>query len=152
MSRQETIRRGMLGTWDTLRFIYQMGQTGTTSDYVKRFVLTVPLQNWNTILKQYWDYQDEEEETLRSVATQIDSLMHYGKLVGDCDDAAVMAVALCAASNLPCKVVAVRQPQDSEFSHVFVESAAPQQRITRLDPTAPINASYVNWERMVYPT
>ncbi len=143
------IRNGPAGIRDTLQMIHQMALAGSRLVYVQRFILTIPMHQWDGVLRQYWDYQEEDIETLRSVRLQVDSLMKQGKLIGDCDDAAIVAGACCAASHLPFQIVAVRPPNAVEFNHVFVETLTAFP--VRLDPTAPVYADYSNWERMVYP-
>ena len=152
--RQVTIRRGSLGTQDTLKLIDDVGREGARIKYVLNFCLTIPLIQWDNTLKTYWHYASEDTETVRSVAYQVGNLMKYGKLIGDCDDAAAVAVACACASRLPYRIVAVRSPESSEFEHVFVEVARPVGLKTgswvRMDPTAPVDADYQFWERMEY--
>jgi hypothetical protein len=156
------ILRGPAGIRATLEMIFNQAVIGGRLVYVSRFVSTVPLDQWDTVLREYWDYQDEDAETLRSVRLQIESLMRGGKLIGDCDDAAIVSGALAQAAHLPFVVVAVRAPTSHEFTHVFVEvvdvhtprerhRSVRMSRMFKLDPTAPPDANYSDWERMVYP-
>jgi len=148
MIRQVSIRRGRTGTHDTLELIYGMGLQGSTERDVQQFVRSFPASQWDGLLRQFWQFEEEETETLRSVRLQADYLRRSGVMIGDCDDAAVVAVALGYAysPNIELHVVAVRSPASHEFEHVFVEIGN-----LRIDPTAPVNADYRNWERMVYP-
>lgn len=151
MMKVVSIRRGRAGTWDTLELINGMGVSGSTNPFLKRFTLGVALRQWNATLKQYWVFVEETEETLRSVNMQAQNLIAYQKLYGDCDDAAVIAVALATAANLPYRIVAMRAPEHSEFGHVFVEIRGPANTWIRVDPTAPVDADYNFWERMPFP-
>ena len=146
MIRAVSIRRGRSGTWDTLKLIHMMGLEGSKNDGVNQFVMTIPVNQWEAMLRTYWQYQAENQETLRGVAKQVEIFMRTGHMIGDCDDVAVVIAALCISSHLPFKIVAVRRPEDQDFSHVFVEALQ-----FRFDPTAPDNADYRYWERMVYP-
>lgn len=152
--RQVTIRRGSLGTLDTLKLIDEIGWEGARIKYVSNFVLTVPLLQWDDTLRHYWHYASEDTETVRSMSFQVGNLMKHGKLIGDCDDAATVAVACANAARLPYRIVAVRSPENSEFEHVFVEIARPSGlkmgHWLKLDPTAPVDADYHFWERMEY--
>lgn len=150
-----TIRRGTLGTLDTLKLIDEVGREGSRIRYVHNFILSVPLIQWNDVLASRWAYASEDTETVRSIAFQIQNLMKFDKLIGDCDDAAAVAVACACAARLPYRIVAVRAPEESEFGHVFVEVCRPQQQYDargylRIDPTAPLDADYRFWERMEY--
>lgn len=149
MITSHSIRSGVLGVRDTLALMLAMAQSGSRLTYVDKFVRSIPLRQWETVLREYWDYQEEQDETLRSVQTQVETLMKTNKLVGDCDDAAIVAGAMCEAAHLPWKFVTVRPPDNTEFSHVFVEVFKGDW--LRLDPTAPVDADYTTWERMVYP-
>ncbi len=146
MIRQVSIQRGRQGTWETLQLIDSVGQAGQNIVYVKRIVESVPVNAWSELLRRYWLFQDEERESIRSVRSQIQSLQAYGRLIGDCDDAAVIVVALARSAHILYKVVAVRRPDDNEFSHVFVMvNGVP------IDPTAPVDANYLNWEVLAWP-
>lgn len=53
-------------------------------------------------------------------------------LNGDCDDAATLAAAICAAWGFPSSLIAIRMPGDAEFSHVFLRVAG-----VDIDPIVP---------------
>lgn len=147
MIRAVTVRRGRQGTLDTLALIRGMGLDGANNDDVRRVVAYCELTKWDGLLRQCWQFAEEEEETLRSVRIQSANMRSYGRMIGDCDDAAVVAVALAAACHLRFKIVAVRPGENAEFSHVFVE-VQDVRGWFRIDPTGPINADYTGWERL----
>ncbi len=143
-----TIAHGYQGTQQTLHVINGMGRAGKGNSYVARFILMVPLRMWNDTLARYWNYVEEAEETIRGISTQMSNIQKRGMMEGDCDDAAVVAVALAVASRLPYAIVAVRRSDQADFSHVFVEVQGPGFHIFRIDPTAPKDTDYHGWERM----
>src|SRR5882672_1353625 len=120
MIRAISIRRGRAGTWDTLKLIYEMGIEGATLPDVRQFVQAFPISQWDSLMRTFWHYEEEETETLRSVRLQAEHLQQQGVMIGDCDDAAVVAVALGRAMPAVPFGGAVRPPEAAEFQHVFV--------------------------------
>ncbi len=156
--RQFSIRRDRNGTWDTLQFIQSLGRQGSTNQYVILLTNSRPVREWDAVLRHYWLYEPEQEELLRTIPRQVQNVIQYQKLIGDCDDAAVVAVAMAEAKKrhqvtssyplLSYQIVAVRRSDEPQFSHVFVEILLGHQ-LWRIDPTAPTDADYTNWERLV---
>lgn len=142
---------GYAGTYRTVEFIASLARTGARDPRLKRYLPDVGIPFIDSSLRNYWVYADEENETLRGVDVQIDNFTQRYQLIGDCDDAAVVAAALAIFARSPnVVIVAVRRPDETEFSHVFVEAEDVNEPGTfyRLDPTAPTDANYDGWERM----
>lgn len=97
-----------------------------------------------TVVRMAWDFT-------RDILEYVDGVEFgwkpVGYFAGDCDDAALMALAII--TRLPVvSLVAVRPPDSSSFDHVFVEVV--RNGVTfHIDPTAPLDADYMHWERMI---
>lgn len=155
MIREIFIRPGRAGTLETLQLIQQLGQVGAAA--VPPFVLGLPIPSWDATLRSRWDYEARREvngipaqQTFKSMALMITNFRQTGRFRGDCAEAAVVVVAVATAGRISYRIVAVRPPDDIEFSHVFVEVPF-RNFIYRIDPTAPVDADYTNWERLTYP-
>lgn len=78
----------------------------------------------------------EEFEFVRSPQFQAEEYFDSGYLQGDCDDAATFAAGLLCAIGYPCKLIAIRRPHDSDFSHVYC-SAREGPYLVDIDPIVP---------------
>lgn len=152
MIRSLSIQKGLIGTRQTLEAMAVLSRHG------KNFPEVRQAANWygpdlDAMLRRYWRKVDEYTETLYTVDAQVRHLQQYGYMIGDCDDAAIVAGAVLLAIRdmghaMPVRFVAVRRSQDSEFSHVFTEAFDGHYII---DPIAPVGMSYAGYERMEYP-
>lgn len=161
------IRLGRAGTLETLQIINDVGQRG--APMVPFLLLSVPVELWQGIFRKHWLYDlrrsvngKQAQQFLKSIDVQIYSYQTKGYMSGDCAEAAAVLVAVATAGRLPYEIVAVRRPDEMEFSHVFVEVEGIQIDPTsiwiqtapgkfEIDPEAPTDRDYRRWERMVYP-
>lgn len=60
----------------------------------------------------------------------------YKRFVGDCDDAATFAGALCKALGYDCEFIATRPAHSAEYTHVFLRVYSGGQAID-IDPVTP---------------
>ena len=104
----------------------------------------------DSFLRDNWNFvEDGANEFIRDP-------LKNGRMVGDCDDAAVWVGALLYAYRKRNNVlshaffVAVRPPNESDFQHVFT-IAEDKHGTFRIDPTAPADANYKGWEEMRHP-
>ena len=155
MIREIFIRPGRAGTLETLKLIDQLGWEGSRS--IPGFILSIPLPYWDATLRSRWDYEAVREvegipaqQGFQSIVQMISHFQQTGRVRGDCAEAAVLVVAVAIVCRLSYRIVAVRPPDEIEFSHVFVEVTF-NNYVYRIDPTAPVEADYTNWERMTYP-
>lgn len=110
------------------------------------------VETMSTIEKMYREFNQEIAVT---VDGQPYGVKPPGFVAGDCDDAAVLAAAvLLHARRLSLGVgkisfVAARPAKSSQFEHVFVVFDYHGQAV-RVDPTAPVDADYTNYEMMQF--
>jgi hypothetical protein len=107
------------------------------------------LDDW---LREIWTFEAETVETLRGPESQWFRYIKTNHMVGDCDDAALVAAAMLvspfAVTMGPggsVEFVAARPHNVENFSHVFLETRD-REGIIRIDPTAPPDADYTGWE------
>jgi hypothetical protein len=115
------------------------------------FGLVPSLAEIEPLLRSVWCFEPEADETLRTIAEQVRNFETRGFLVGDCDDAAIVAAAAAlVAGASPVRFVAIRWKAEPEFSHVFTEARGLgwNENWIRMDPTAPPDAYYAGAERM----
>jgi len=148
-----SIKHGAAGTRQTLALMVTVTRAGAALPMIQTLANTLDPTAWEGLMRQYWRFVEELEETLRPVDFQMDTLLRSGHMLGDCDDAAMVVGAVALAGQKPIRFVAVRRGPDSEFTHVFAEVATVAVRDKtywlRVDPTAPTDADYTGWERMV---
>lgn len=153
MIRVFSIRNGPAGTRQTLEEMAQLAQEGSTLPYVRNIGLQFQPAQYDDVIRSYWRYAEEYDETLTPVDVQARTFLSAGYMLGDCDDAAIVVAAVAVASQLPSRFVAVRPGNEANFDHVFAEVAIQQTPNStswlRVDPTAPLNADYRGFERMV---
>lgn len=77
-----------------------------------------------------------DAEFVRSPDLQLQQLACTGYLEGDCDDSATLAAALLVELSIPAWFIAIRQPRETEFSHVFLRTFTDHyaDRILDIDP------------------
>lgn len=98
--------------------------------------------NLDVFLRQYWRFvfDPPDIEYVRSPLFQFHAYSRSGRLVGDCDDASVLAASILHSLNWPCSFLAYRFKKESEFSHVNVRAPlleyAPGEFFD-VDPTVP---------------
>jgi len=150
MIREYSIRSGAAGTQQTLQVMADLARQGATHSLIRQAGLNMYADQVDSYIRGIWRFVREEDEVLRSVETQVSNFYRYGALIGDCDDAAIIAGAIALAKSskngFRPQFVAVRPLIQPEFQHVYTEWGP-----FRIDPTAPPSADYTNWERMVYP-
>lgn len=151
MTTEIFIRPGRVGTLETLQLIERLGRKG--SGMVPFLLMAIPPSRWDGLIRSRWEYSSRRsidgklaQQTFRSIDMQLLSFQRTGVMGGDCAEAAVVVVAVAIAGGRPYQIVALRRPEDLEFSHVFVEVQG-----YRIDPTAPTDADYTGWERLTYP-
>jgi hypothetical protein len=64
----------------------------------------------------------DEYEFVRAPKLQAEQYFASGTLEGDCDDSATLAACLLTALNCPCALIAIRRPNETEFSHVWTRA------------------------------
>ena len=93
----------------------------------------------------------EDCEFVREPELQIRQFLQTGFLEGDCDDAATLAGSMCYAIGMPCALVAIRTPENAEFSHVFLRTGNGLD----IDPIVPADQLPIPVERiaevMIFP-
>lgn len=80
----------------------------------------------------------DEYEYVRAPKLQAESFFDTGYLVGDCDDAATLSACLLKALEWSATLIAIRRPEESEFSHVFTR-AFENDYIIDIDPIVPLH-------------
>jgi len=155
MIRVFSIRNGPAGTRQTLEEMAPLAREGAQLPYVKIIGEQYNPAEYDALMRSYWRYAEEYDETLTPVDFQIRTVMTAGYMMGDCDDAAIVIGAVALASGFHARFVATRRGPDAQFTHVFAEVSIPLQSPfapeawLRVDPTAPLDANYQGWERMV---
>jgi len=148
MIRVFSIRNGPAGTRQTLEEMAQLAREGAQLSYLRIIGGQYTPVEYDSLMRSYWRYAEEYDETLTPVDFQIRTVVNAGYMMGDCDDAAIVIGATALASGYAVRFVATRRGPDSQFTHVFAEVELPQGWL-RVDPTAPADAHYDGWERMV---
>jgi hypothetical protein len=78
------------------------------------------LDHW---VRSVFDYRPENEEVVRTPERMWEDLERTGRLEGDCDDIATFIASILVAMGYSTRFVAIRtNPNDPEFSHVYVEA------------------------------
>lgn len=150
---EQAIPRGAGGTLATLTTIASLAYAGAQYPELRRFAGTISPRSVDTVLRNVWKFvSDGEHETVRSIPRLMDDFLKYGTFFGDCDDAAVLSAALLLTwpFMVHASLDAMRSPASPAFEHVFV-SAEDGLGVFRIDPTAPRDADYTNWERLSLP-
>lgn len=75
-------------------------------------------------------------EYVRAPQFQAERFLDLGILEGDCDDAATFSAGILCCLGWPCALVAIRRPNDEDFSHVFTIASQAGSTIT-IDPIVP---------------
>lgn len=155
--------RGEAGLRATIAAMGALVKDGIYDSEVRKLAITYQPREIHRFLRSYWTYvPDGENETIRTPEVMALDFKNNGKFFGDCDDAAVMAGAMLLvrlvmpytrtnALNFDLKSVsfcAVRMARVMEFSHVFI-IAEDQEGTFLVDPTAPADADYTAWEKLV---
>lgn len=148
MIRVFSIRNGPPGTRQTLVEMAKLSREGAALPGVQTISKMYPPIDYENVIRSYWRYAEEFDETLTPVDVQARTLLGSGFMLGDCDDAAIVVGAVALASRVPVRFVATRRAPDNQFTHVFAEVTVPEGWL-RVDPTAPLDATYQGWERMV---
>lgn len=148
MIRIFSIRNGPAGTRQTLTAMVKLAREGASLPYVLMLGRMYQPIDYENLVRSNWRFAEELDETLTPVETQAESYLTHNFMMGDCDDAAIVVGAVAAASDQKARFVAVRQGQEDQFTHVFVEVLASGGKWLRVDPTAPLDAHYDGWERM----
>lgn len=78
-----------------------------------------------------------DAEFVRSPARQLRALEAGQPFEGDCDDAATLICSILAALNVSCWFIAIRFPDQAEFSHVWAQAGAAGYHVD-LDPVVPL--------------
>jgi hypothetical protein len=148
------IPRGNAGSIATAQAIVALAQDGLNNPDLRRFAVSVSPRSLDHILRGLWHIvPDGTHEVVRSIPRLMTDFQTRRKFFGDCDDAAVLSAALMmlwAGSVQHASLDLLRTPQSPTFEHVFV-TAVDSYGAFRIDPTAPRNASYTNWERLATP-
>lgn len=79
-----------------------------------------------------------EYEYVQAPVFQFNLANQNGYFSGDCDDAATLAGCLLAAISYPSRFVAIRLPNESDYSHVFLRCFVNSQPLD-IDPIVPAN-------------
>lgn len=156
--REEWIPRGDKGVMETL---YKMRDLAMApSEFFTGLARSraVPLRDLDAWLRSHWRYvpdaiDGQPVEVLRTLDNLASTFLRTQMFEGDCDDAAIAAAAfLQRMPGSRGRFVAARPPEDPDFSngHVFCVFALYQQWV-RVDPTAPLDANYTNWELKTIP-
>lgn len=101
--------------------------------------------NLDVFLRQFWRFvfDPPDVEYVRSPLFQCNAFQKSNRLVGDCDDAAVLAASILHSLDWPCSFVAYRFKGNDEFSHVNVRAPlldlVEEPIIFDVDPTVPEN-------------
>jgi len=149
--RLYSIRNGAAGTRQTLELMAELARQGATLPYAKLAAVRWTVEQWDEMLRSVWQSQEEMDEELTPADFQLRTLVTSGYMIGDCDDAGIVAGALGVAARVPTQFIALRRPADAAFSHVLtVAEPIRAVSVTRwvIDPTAPRNQNYAGWEQM----
>jgi hypothetical protein len=98
-------------------------------------------------LRHYFVYREERDEVLRDVPFMLHDLETLGYMEGDCDDQTIMACAMLHASNILCRMTAIKSQNDFEFDHVFSEARIGDYWLP-VDPTVPTGTTYMQYGYM----
>ncbi len=154
---QLTIPTGPNGTLETLAIMAALTQDAqlhpiTRSTAVRILGLarnpTQYAQRVRTWVKSRMTLVDEAVEMIARPEWMLEQVGRT-RLVGDCDDAAVLAAALVMALGIPVRFVAIATPEHpDEFMHVYPEAYAGGEW-TPFDPTTNQRAP-IDWPRMEF--
>jgi transglutaminase-like putative cysteine protease len=78
----------------------------------------------------------DEYEFIRAPRLQAETFLQTGRLEGDCDDAATLAASMLRSLNWPCVLIAIRRPNDTDFSHVWCAAVENGVQVD-IDPIVP---------------
>lgn len=149
------IARGNRGTIETMRAMLDVATEGAPGiPPTRKFVM----RSFDAALRSNWNYvPDGDMETIRTIERMFFDFRTTGHFQGDCDDAAVLACALVLIEPKArpgirrmewlrtANLVAARPPEEMDFKHVFVE-AVDGNGAFLIDPTAPVDADYTDFE------
>lgn len=153
MKVEKYIPRNEAGTKATLVEMLRLCQDAAIArpcpPMLQTMVQVIAPRRLDAFLRHTWNYvPDGEIELLRTVPRLLEDQARTGYFEGDCDDACIIAGA-CLILQQPglvkAALAAVRRPHDTSFSHVFC-LVLDRQGTFRVDPTAPMDADYQNWE------
>lgn len=146
-----TIPRNESGTRATLHIMRRLAHETSVWSIGRSFQFPEKLDE---LLRSKWCYvADGDHELIRTLDRMGSDFLKHGCFIGDCDDAAVMAAAILihsAKAPTAVRFAAGRPARSPHFLHVFVLFDLDGQTY-RVDPTAPIDADYSNWELMIAP-
>lgn len=91
---------------------------------------------------------DEPVEMLHRPEWVLGEMARARRVVGDCDDAAMLAGALVTALGIPVAYVATWDPETPEDGHVIFAAADPDGQWFEFDPTSPARVP-ADWAREV---
>ncbi len=124
------------------------------------FAAVVEPRAIHAFLAEHWDYEFQPlaGQILRTVPRMLHELNTRGKITGACADAAILAGAILYSDRRrrpelvkSAWFAAVRPPQSVTFDHVCTMAIDRADVPWRIDPTAPADADYTNWEVMELP-
>lgn len=153
--QEKWIPNSEAGVRATLEEMKQLARAG--GFYMLLDQLTLRPPDIDRYLAEHWDYvyMPLNGQVLRSVPWMLSDLKKKQKITGACADAAIFAGAILTFQqqsinydNRSASFVAVRPPHELAFDHVFTLVTDYQDITWRIDPTAPSNADYTNWEPM----
>ncbi len=133
------IPRGSAGTRIILRYMAERIRHSA-------FTVSTEPRRIDQVIRESWFYEDANG--LNGILQNI----RPGGMRGNCADAAIVAGSMLqawrlAGNRLLFWLVALRAPDSQEFNHVAIMVSDEGGRFW-IDPTAPRDADYSNWEDM----
>lgn len=148
------VPNGSSGTKATLQLMSRLARRATTIPAFVVFAQNLQLLGGDTeaineFLAKYYDYTDEEIETLYAPEYNMIHLLDKRKLIGDCDDISMFYAAVFKTLGYRVRFVAMKTKRnDPEYRHVVAE-VLEDGRWKRYDPTVGANVTQIDYGQMV---
>lgn len=152
------------GVRRTLKIMSNVARAGVDTPGLDTFACAIVPWMLDHALRQFWLYVPDPvtAEQVRTIPVMVAQFRLHAQFAGDCDDAATLAASMLLVIQhwtnrffepprrvAAIQIVAVRPPDSVSFSHVFTEYMTSGLTFVRVDPTAPKDTDYTNWERMI---
>jgi hypothetical protein len=142
---------GELGTIQTMQMMRRLVLESLSSQRVCKIAAMLwssgikkssMLETVDQYIRAKFVYSDEEIETLLTPDYMLQGLQATGRLVGDCDDIAILHSAILTCLDFKTRFVAIRSTlNDPNYDHVYIE-ADDHGTWKPYDATVPVGTNY----------